>query len=152
MQALDAGTASVLPEGLRAELEQLEDSGSVRHLNDLKEQIQASCHDASPLAMPQRPWPCRSIPAHACVSLLSDCWLHTARSRAEHEVVYPGPLHAAVTGNGDGDLQREAKEDAELRERHRAAWRRPASPALNAKFVEKIAGERRTRCMCTRMG
>ena len=41
LQALDAGTASVLPEGLRAELEQLEDSGGVRHLNDLKEQIQA---------------------------------------------------------------------------------------------------------------
>lgn len=40
-QALDAGTASVLPEGLRSELEQLEDSGGVRHLNDLKEQIQA---------------------------------------------------------------------------------------------------------------
>ena len=42
MQALDAGTASVLPEGLRAELEQLEDAGGVRHLQDLKEQIQAS--------------------------------------------------------------------------------------------------------------
>lgn len=42
MQALDAGTASVLPEGLRAELEQLEDAGGVRHLQDLKEQVQAS--------------------------------------------------------------------------------------------------------------
>lgn len=39
-QALDAGTAAVLPEGLRSELEQLEESGGVRHLNDLKEQIQ----------------------------------------------------------------------------------------------------------------
>ena len=42
VQALDAGTASVLPEGLRAELEQLEDAGGVRHLQDLKEQVQAS--------------------------------------------------------------------------------------------------------------
>lgn len=42
MQALDAGTAAVLPDGLRSELEQLEDSGGVRHLNDLKEQIQVS--------------------------------------------------------------------------------------------------------------
>lgn len=39
-QALDAGTAAVLPEGLRSELEQLEESGGVRHLNDLKDQIQ----------------------------------------------------------------------------------------------------------------
>jgi len=37
---LDAGTAAVLPEGLRSELEQLEESGGVRHLNDLKDQIQ----------------------------------------------------------------------------------------------------------------
>ncbi|CAL8461578.1 g1109 [Coccomyxa elongata] len=40
LQALDAGTAAVLPEGLRSELEQLEESGGVRHLNDLKDQIQ----------------------------------------------------------------------------------------------------------------
>src|SRR5579875_2543278 len=39
-QALDAGTAAVLPEGLRAELEQLEDAGGVRHLQDLRDQIQ----------------------------------------------------------------------------------------------------------------
>jgi hypothetical protein len=43
--------------------------------------------------------------------------------------------------NVEGDLQREAKEDAELRERHGAAWRRPSSAALNAKFLEKVAGE-----------
>lgn len=41
------------------------------------------------------------------------------------------------------DLQREAKEDAELRERHGSAWRRPSSTALNAKFLEKLAGEAR---------
>ena len=46
----------MLPEGLRAELEQLEDSGGERHLNDLKEQIQVS-HHAAPA------WPCRSISA-----------------------------------------------------------------------------------------
>lgn len=52
VQALDAGTAAVLPEGLRSELEQLEESGGVRHLNDLKDQIQVRCilvvhHDLS---------------------------------------------------------------------------------------------------------
>ena len=46
----------MLPEGLRAELEQLEDSGGVRHLNDLKEQIQARRRVAPA-------WPCRSISA-----------------------------------------------------------------------------------------
>ena len=40
-QALDAGTAAVLPEGLRTELEQLEDNGGVRHLHDLVAQIKA---------------------------------------------------------------------------------------------------------------
>jgi hypothetical protein len=40
-QALDAGTAAVLPEGLRTELEQLEDNGGVRHLRDLVAQIKA---------------------------------------------------------------------------------------------------------------
>ena len=40
----------------------------------------------------------------------------------------------------EGDLQREAKEDAELKERHGSAWRRPSSAALNAKFMEKVAG------------
>lgn len=52
VQALDAGTAAVLPEGLRSKLEQLEESGGVRHLNDLKDQIQVRCilvvhHDLS---------------------------------------------------------------------------------------------------------
>ena len=39
-QALDAGTTALLPEGLRTELEALEDAGGVRHLTDLKAQIQ----------------------------------------------------------------------------------------------------------------
>ena len=47
----------------------------------------------------------------------------------------------------EGDLQREAKEDAELKERHKSAWRRPSSTALNAKFMEKVAGERAV-CVC----
>ena len=38
-QALDAGSAAALPDGLRAELEQLEDHGGVRHLHDLAAQI-----------------------------------------------------------------------------------------------------------------
>ncbi len=39
LQALDAGSAAALPDGLRAELEQLEDHGGVRHLHDLAAQI-----------------------------------------------------------------------------------------------------------------
>jgi hypothetical protein len=46
VQALDAGTAAVLPDGLRSELEQLEESGGVRHLNDLKDQIQVPTKSA----------------------------------------------------------------------------------------------------------
>ena len=42
MQALDAGSAAALPDGLRAELEQLEDHGGVRHLHDLAAQIKVS--------------------------------------------------------------------------------------------------------------
>ena len=50
MQALDAGSAAALPDGLRSELEQLEDHGGVRHLHDLCTQIKvafprfAMCH------------------------------------------------------------------------------------------------------------
>ena len=47
----------------------------------------------------------------------------------------------------EGDLQREAREDAELRERHGSAWRRPSSTALNAKFLEKVAGMVCGRCV-----
>lgn len=55
-QALDAGSAAALPDGLRAELEQLEDHGGVRHLHDLAAQIKVCsnplllCHtlDSSP--------------------------------------------------------------------------------------------------------
>lgn len=39
VQALDAGSAAALPDGLRAELEQLEDHGGVSHLHDLAAQI-----------------------------------------------------------------------------------------------------------------
>ena len=44
MQALDAGSAAALPDGLRAELEQLEDHGGVRHLLDLAAQIKVGTH------------------------------------------------------------------------------------------------------------
>ena len=42
VQALDAGSAAALPDGLRAELEQLEDHGGVRHLHDLAAQIKVA--------------------------------------------------------------------------------------------------------------
>ncbi|KAK9909798.1 hypothetical protein WJX75_007558 [Coccomyxa subellipsoidea] len=93
LQALDAGTAAVLPEGLRSELEQLEESGGVRHLNDLKDQIQG------------------------------------LRRVAIEEL-----------GKVEAELKKEAREDAELRERHGAAWNRPSSAALNSTLLEKVAG------------
>ena len=40
LQALDAGSAAALPDGLRSELERLEDHGGVRHLQDLQKQVQ----------------------------------------------------------------------------------------------------------------
>ena len=49
----------------------------------------------------------------------------------------------AELANVEGDLKREAQEDGELRERHGSAWRRPSSTALNAKFLEKVAGQYR---------
>ena len=42
LQALDAGSAAALPDGLRQELEQLEDHGGVRHLHDLAAQIKVA--------------------------------------------------------------------------------------------------------------
>lgn len=49
----------------------------------------------------------------------------------------------AELANVEGDLKREAQEDGELRERHGSAWRRPSSTALNAKLLEKVAGQYR---------
>ena len=86
LQALDAGTASVLPEGLRAELEQLEDSGGVRHLNDLKEQIQARPRATSPCP------PAASL-LHSFASLSQNCRSCTLGNRAEHEGIRQAPLH-----------------------------------------------------------
>jgi hypothetical protein len=40
----------------------------------------------------------------------------------------------------EAQLAKEAKEDAELRERHGATWNRPSSAALNSTLMEKIAG------------
>lgn len=44
LQALDAGSAAALPDGLRAELERLEDHGGVQHLQDLQKQVQVWDH------------------------------------------------------------------------------------------------------------
>ncbi len=44
-------------------------------------------------------------------------------------------------GKVEAELQREAREDAALRERHGAAWNRPSSAALNSTLLEKVAGE-----------
>jgi programmed cell death 6-interacting protein len=40
LQALDTGSSAALPDGLRAELEQLENNGGVRHLQELQKQVQ----------------------------------------------------------------------------------------------------------------
>lgn len=42
--------------------------------------------------------------------------------------------------NVEQDLDRESREDAELKERFGAQWNRPASAALNSNLREKIAG------------
>lgn len=93
LQALDAGSAAALPDGLRAELEQLEDHGGVRHLHDLCTQIK----DLRRVAIDE---------------------LKKVESA----------------------LDKESKEDAELREKYSSRWNRPASAALNSSMREKIAG------------
>ena len=40
----------------------------------------------------------------------------------------------------EDDLQREAREDAELRQQYGRTWARPASAALNSTLLEKVAG------------
>lgn len=40
----------------------------------------------------------------------------------------------------EAELKKEAREDAEMRERQGAAWNRPSSAALNSTLMEKIAG------------
>ena len=42
IQALDAGSSAALPDGLRAELEELEDTGGVRHLQEISAQVKVS--------------------------------------------------------------------------------------------------------------
>lgn len=54
VQALDAGSAAALPDGLRAELEQLEDHGGVRHLHDLAAQIKVPYPSLTPKTPPLR--------------------------------------------------------------------------------------------------
>jgi hypothetical protein len=43
-------------------------------------------------------------------------------------------------GKVEAQLSKEAKDDAELRERHGSSWNRPSSAALNSTLMEKIAG------------
>lgn len=43
-------------------------------------------------------------------------------------------------GRVEGELTREAREDAELRQQYGRAWQRPASAALNSTLLEKVAG------------
>ncbi|KAK9820581.1 hypothetical protein WJX72_011897 [[Myrmecia] bisecta] len=95
LQALEAGSANALPDALRAELEDLEEHGGVRHLQDLGAQIK------------------------------------DLRNVAVEEL-----------GKVEGDLEREAREDGELREKYGARWNRPASTALNSTMREKVAGYR----------
>jgi len=40
LQALETGSSAALPDGLQAELEQLENNGGVRHLQELQKQVQ----------------------------------------------------------------------------------------------------------------
>lgn len=42
--------------------------------------------------------------------------------------------------NVEQDLDRESREDSELKERYGPAWHRPGSAALNSTLREKIAG------------
>ena len=47
----------------------------------------------------------------------------------------------------EGDLDRESREDGELRDRFQQRWARPASAALNSTLREKIAGAAALRTM-----
>ena len=42
LQALEAGSSAALPEGVKGELERLEENGGVKHLSELAEQIKVS--------------------------------------------------------------------------------------------------------------
>ena len=88
-----------------------------------------------------------ACPAVCLVQVLSDPF----ERRAHHIGLLQGLRKVAIDelAKVEGDLQREAKEDAELKERHGAAWRRPSSTALNAKFLEKVAGRGMLSCRCS---
>lgn len=40
----------------------------------------------------------------------------------------------------DGELERESKEDHEMRDKYGSDWTRPTSSALNSNLREKVAG------------
>ena len=50
LQALDAGSSAALPEGLRHDLEELEEHGGVAHLKDLGAQIKVFTYCCAGLA------------------------------------------------------------------------------------------------------
>ncbi len=142
-QALDAGTAAVLPEGLRTELEQLEDNGGVRHLHDLVAQIKAR-RTPEP-ARPGRRRARRDAPRPARAAPYAQA--RTPRPRPRPERAARGAQELRRVAGEDlarveGELTREAREDAELRQQHGRAWARPASAALNSTLLEKVAGAR----------
>ena len=39
LNALEAGTTTALPDGVRAELEEIEEAGGVRHLQEMQQQV-----------------------------------------------------------------------------------------------------------------
>jgi ALIX V-shaped domain binding to HIV len=46
----------------------------------------------------------------------------------------------AELGTVEAELEREAKEDNELRDKYGSEWTRPSSSALNSSLREKVAG------------
>lgn len=153
LQALDAGSAAALPDGLRGELERLEDHGGVRHLQDLQKQVQVSCVFRRVIASVEidfdlysRVDSClhspnslrfsninisRSQPGQASIQKT----LELIPTSQELRRVTEEELRAV-----EEDLQKEAAEDAELRSQYGQRWNRPASVALNSQITEKIAG------------
>lgn len=47
-QALDAGSSAALPEGIRQELEKIEDSGGLRFLQDMVAQVRVRTKEVAP--------------------------------------------------------------------------------------------------------
>lgn len=54
LQALEAGSSAALPEGVKGELERLEENGGVRHLSELADQIKV-CAAVNPFIWAAKP-------------------------------------------------------------------------------------------------